>query len=82
MAKKIENLVGTNKAYFNKRNRKDKCNHSISTIVNRFYTTIDMDRRRNCYNCGGFEYLVRDYRNQRIVGQEKRIEYGNNCNTK
>jgi len=25
--------------------------------------TIDMDRGRNCYNCEGFGYIARNYRN-------------------
>jgi len=37
-----------------------------------------MDRERNCYSCGRFGYLVRNCRNWSIVGQERKIEYGNN----
>jgi len=36
---------------------------------------IDMDERRNCYSYGGFDYLTRNYRNWRLVGQARRIEY-------
>ena len=42
---------------------------------------MDVDRERNCYSCRGFGNLVKNYRNQEIIGQGKRIEYGNNVNT-
>ena len=41
------------------------------------YTT-DMDKRRNCYNCRGFGYIMRNCRNQRIVEQERMINYQRN----
>ena len=41
---------------------------------------IDMNRGRNCYSCGGSGYLAQNYKNWRIVDQERRIEYGNNRN--
>jgi len=41
---------------------------------------IDIDKKRNCYSCGGFGYLVWNYRNQGIVSQGRRVEYGNNMN--
>jgi len=44
-------------------------------------TTIDIDQRRSCYSCEGFGYLAKKYRNQRLVKQERRIEYGNSSNT-
>jgi len=25
--------------------------------------TMDVDKRRNCFNCGGFGHLARNYRN-------------------
>ena len=40
---------------------------------------IDMDRRRNCYSCGGFGHLVWNCRRQ-IMGQGRRVEYENNRN--
>ena len=44
---------------------------------------IDIDRRenRNCYNCGGFGHIARNYRN-RIIGINRRmeIEDSNNLN--
>ena len=40
---------------------------------------MEVDHRRNCYSCGGFRHLGKYYRNQRIVGQGRRIEYGDNC---
>jgi len=41
---------------------------------------MEIDRKRNCYNCRGFRHIARYYRNQRFVTQEKRIEYKDNCN--
>jgi len=41
------------------------------------YTT-DMDKRRNCYNCRGFGYIMRNCRNQRIVEQERMINHQRN----
>jgi len=41
---------------------------------------IDMNRERNCYSCGDFGYLAQNYKNWRIVNQERRIEYRNNRN--
>ena len=43
---------------------------------------MDIDRERNCYSCRGFEHLVRNYRNREIMEQERRLEYGDNSNTK
>ena len=28
---------------------------------------MDVDRRRNCYSCGGFGHIARNYRNREIV---------------
>jgi len=42
--------------------------------------TIDIDRRRNCYNCGGLGYLARNCKNQGLVSQGRRIEYEDNMN--
>ena len=39
---------------------------------------IDMNKRKNCYSCRGFGYLMWNYRNQGIVSQGRRVEYGNN----
>jgi len=41
---------------------------------------IDVDRKRNCYSCGGFGHLVWNCRNQKIISQEKRMEYRDNVN--
>lgn len=30
--------------------------------------TIDMDQRRNCYNCESFSYIARNYRIRKKVG--------------
>ena len=43
---------------------------------------IDIDRGRNCYNCGKSGYIARNYRNQRFVKQERKIEYRDNSNNK
>ena len=40
---------------------------------------INVDRERNCYSCGGFGHLAQNCKNWEIVGQERRIEYGNNA---
>jgi len=40
---------------------------------------MEIDRRRNCYTCGGFEYMARHYRNQgqrERVTENRRLEYG------
>jgi len=43
---------------------------------------IEVDcRNRNCYNCGDFWHLARNYRNKEIkdkIGEGRRLEYGNN----
>jgi len=41
---------------------------------------IDIDQEKNCYNCRGFEYIARNCKNQRIVGQERRLKYRDNSN--
>jgi len=41
-----------------------------------------MDRRRNCYSCRGFGHLARNYKNRGKIGQEKKIEYGDNSNNR
>jgi len=38
---------------------------------------MEVDQRRTCYNCEGFVYMARHYRNRRIE-KERRIEYGGN----
>ena len=41
--------------------------------------TMDIDRGRNCYACGGFGYMVRHCRNRGMrgrVGENRRVEYG------
>jgi len=39
---------------------------------------MEVDRRRNCYACGGFEHMARHCRNRgrgRLM-EERRVEYG------
>ena len=40
-----------------------------------------MNRERNCYSCKGFGRIVKNYMNQRIVKQGRRLEYEDNQNT-
>jgi len=42
---------------------------------------MDIDQERNYYSCGGFGYLARNYRNQRIAEQRRRIDHKDNSNT-
>jgi len=37
--------------------------------------TMNVYRKRSCYNCGGFDHMARHYKSWGIVGQERRIEY-------
>ena len=40
---------------------------------------MDINRRRNCYACGGFGHMARHYRNQGQrgrVAENRRVEYG------
>ena len=39
---------------------------------------MEVDYGRNYYNCGGFGHLARNYRNWRIIGQGRKLEYGDN----
>ena len=41
---------------------------------------MDVDKRRNRHNCGGFDYMARHCRSCGIVGQRRKIEYRNNVN--
>jgi len=47
---------------------------------------MEMDRsNRNCYSCGGFGHLARNYRNRRTenrIGEGRRLEYGGNENNR
>jgi len=47
---------------------------------------MEVDRsNRNCYSCGGFEYLARNYRNRRMenrIGKKRRLEYRGNGNNR
>ena len=44
--------------------------------------TIEVDRRRNCYSCGSFGHLARNYKNRGKIGQEKKIEHRDNSNNR
>jgi len=40
-------------------------------------------RNRNCYNCGNFRHLARNYRNRSTegrIGEGRRLEYRNRSN--
>jgi len=40
---------------------------------------MEIDKRRNCYTCGGFRHIARHCRNRRQrerVAEERRLEYG------
>ena len=56
-------------------------NDRIGFILYNSYT-MDIDRGNwNCYNCGRFEHLARNYRSQRIgnrIGEGRRLEYEQN----
>ena len=43
---------------------------------------MNIDREnRNCYNCGGFGHLARNYRNRRIrdrIGEGRKLKYRRN----
>ena len=41
--------------------------------------TMEVDRRRNCYICGGFRYITQHCKNREQRGravEERRLEYG------
>jgi len=48
--------------------------------IRRDLYVINVDKERNCYSCEGFGHIAKNCRNQSVVGQERRIEYGNNLN--
>ena len=37
---------------------------------------------RNCYSYGGFGYITRNYKNQRIIKQGRRLKHRDNLNTR
>ena len=43
--------------------------------------TMNMNQRRNCYNCGEFEHLAKNCKNLGIIEQGRRLKYGDNINT-
>ena len=56
-------------------------------FVQRNPYAMDMDKRegRNCYNCRGFGYVARHYKNRGVenrIGEGRRLEYGNRENNK
>ena len=42
--------------------------------------SIDVNYSRNYYNCREFGHLVRNYKNQKIIEQERKLEYRDNLN--
>ena len=42
---------------------------------------MNVNRGRNCYSRGGFDYLAQNCRKQ-IMDQERRMEYEDNCNNR
>jgi len=40
---------------------------------------MEVDHGKNCYSCGEFGYLAKNYRNWEIIGR-RRLEYGDNSN--
>jgi len=81
LAKEIEGslTVGNNKVCFDRRGRKNKCsNNEKSGEIN----TMDIDRGRNCYSCGGFGHITCYCRNRRIIGKGRRITYEQTDNLK
>ena len=39
---------------------------------------MDGNKGRNYYSCGDFGYIIRNCKNQEIIRQGKRLEYGDN----
>jgi len=37
--------------------------------------TMEVDRRRNCYTCGGFGHMAHHYRNRGRVVEGNRLQY-------
>ena len=75
LAKKVENSAGTSEAYSNRRSKENKYSCGAGFMPNYDPYALDVDQRRSCYSCEEFGYLVRNYRNQKIVGW--RLEYRN-----
>ena len=48
--------------------------------MRRDFYAMDIDRERRCFNYRSFEHMAHYYRNWGIVGEERRIEFGNNIN--
>ena len=41
---------------------------------------MNMNKERNCYSCREYEHIARNYRNWKIIGQERKLEYKDNMN--
>ena len=41
----------------------------------------EVDHGKNCYSCEKFGHLVKNCKNQEIIGQGRRLKYKNNVNS-
>ena len=83
--------AGTSSACSNGGSEENECSHGKSVITAEigfvpWYNpyTMNINRGRNCYNCGGFEHITRycrEYKNQRRIGWKRRMNYEDNRNT-
>ena len=81
----IASSAGDNRACSDGRSREDKCSsgkrsraRTESGVLQRWDPyTIEVDRRRNCYACGGFGHIACHCRNRKRgrLMEEKRVEY-------
>ena len=49
--------------------------------MRRDFYAIDIDREKMCFNCRIFRHISCCCRNQKNIGEGRRIEFGNNVNT-
>ena len=43
---------------------------------------IDVDKDKNCYNCGSFGHIMRNCKSQNIVKRGRKLEYRENENNR